>query len=103
MDFLGPTRILEVTPTVIVEAIGDIASHCLGKENNTDGGQIVGNLGDDIYIRYTLQHPEPRLTGMNTSSLGDSQPNENFIIPAHLNASLARGGDDEASFVASDR
>ena len=88
MNFVGATTIVQVTRSTILTAILDIDSHCVGRDQNVDGGHIVEILGDRISITYSLEHPGPRLTGMNTSTAGDSQPDENSVVPVHLNASL---------------
>ena len=103
MDYDGSTRIPQANRGIIVDAILNIEDHCIGEDKNADGGQIVESLGDQIYIKYSLQHPQPQLTGMNSSSVGDSQPNENFVLPAHPVASLVRSGDVNSSFMAFDR
>ena len=103
MDFFSPTETVKVARSMIYSAIIDIDSHCVGREVNVDGGQLVENFGDRIFLTYSLGHPRPRLTGMNTSTGGNSQPNENSVVPAHLNASLVGSGDDNSSYFAFDR
>ena len=87
---------------MIYSAILNIDSHCVGTDKNADGGQLVESFGHRIFLTYSLGHPRPRLTGMNTSTVGNSQPNENTIVPAHPNASLAGSGGDSSSYVAFD-
>ena len=103
MDFFSPTAIVQVTRSTIYTAILDIDSHCVGRGKNVDGGQLVETLGDRIFLTYSLGHPRPRLTGTNTSTVGNSQPNENSVVPAHLNASLVVSGDDNSSYIAFER
>ena len=99
----GPFKALKISRNVITLALLAIESHCVGEDKNADGGQIVEEVADQVFIRFTLQHPGPRLTGLNTSSVGDSQPNENFTVPVHLNASLVRSGEINPSSMAFDR
>lgn len=106
MDYFSPTNTLHVSRRIILEAILTIQSHCIGRDKNFDGGEIweIWESGpDEIFIRYSLQHPEPRLTGMNTSSADDSPPNENLVVPTYLNASLSRSGDINSSSIASEK
>ena len=103
MDYDGPSRGLRVARSVILEAIIRIQADCIGHATNFDGGEIIESLGDQVFIKYTLQHPEPWLTGMNTSSVDDSPPEENFVVPAHPNASLVGSGNGNSSLMASEK
>ena len=104
LDFVSPTGITQVTRLDIVDAILNIDRHCVGKKGmNVDGGQVVETVGDKIFRFYSLDHPGLQLNGTNTSSVGNSQPNENFVVSANLNASLVRSEDVDSGFTGSDR
>ena len=70
---------------------------------NVDGGQVVETVGDKILRFFSLDHPGLQLNGTNTSSAGNSQPNEDFVVSANLNASLVRSEDVNSGFTGTDR
>ncbi len=87
----------------MMEATIAILAHCIGGDKNVDGGEIVESFGNQVSITLSLRHPEPRLTGINTTSVGNSESDESFIVPANSNASLVRSGEYNSSFMASGR
>ena len=103
LDFVSPTGVTQVTQLDIADAIININRHCVGKGTNVDGGQVVETVRDKIFRFYSLDHPGPRLNRTNTSSVGNSQPNGNFVVSANLNASLVRSEDVNSGFTGSDR
>ena len=103
LDFVSPTGVTQVTLLDIEDAVTNINRYCVGKGMNVDGGQVVETVGDKILRFFSLDHPGLQLNGTNTSSVGNSQPNEDFVVSANLNASLVRSEDVSSSFTGSDR
>ena len=72
LDYSGPFKVLQINRNTITRALLAIESHCIGEDKNADGGQIVEEVADQVFIKFSLRHPVPRLTGPNTTSVGDS-------------------------------
>lgn len=98
MDYIGATRHVQIDRKVIVDAILVITANCVTHGNNADGGEILDKLGNHIWIKYILRHPD-KLTGNNATSLGDTQLNGTYISPTNSNASLSISGDNNPSFM----
>ena len=98
LDYIGVTRLVHIDRKVIVERLIEILAYCVVQGNNADGGEILDKMGNHIWIKYSLQHPD-KLTGNNAASLGDTQLNGTYISPANSKASLSMSGDNNATFM----
>ena len=96
LDYFSATSVVRIERKAIVNSILQILVSCIGHGQNADGGQIVDNMGNHIWIKYTLQHPE-KLARNNTASFGDTQLNENLASPTLFNASIS--GDSKSNLM----
>ena len=73
LDFTDGIAAIGLPRASIVDAILAIQIKCVGRDTNVDGGELVVSLTneDQSYVKYSLQHPESRLFGNNTTSQPD--------------------------------
>ena len=88
LDYFSATSVVRIQRKTIVDSILHILVSCIGHGQNSDGGQIVDNFGNHIWIKYALKHPK-KLAGNNTASFGATQLNGNLARPTLLNTSIS--------------